>query len=169
MVDIGGMSLKPQRVVPMILTGFQHLILPPFQPIISSSPTTTAAVPTPPATMAAFTNLILKPTTNIFSTTKLHVFTSHYNPKLQAFLPHQSQNSHTTAFCDQSPPRVLATKTDDNGAAKTKNEEDKVQHIHTVAEFEAALRDAKQKLVVVEFAARNRQTKQRDLPLHGVT
>lgn len=39
------------------------------------------------------------------------------------------------------------------GAAKTNKEEDKVLHVHTVEEFEAALREAKQKLVVVEYAA----------------
>ncbi|KAJ0922757.1 putative monodehydroascorbate reductase (NADH) [Helianthus annuus] len=153
------MSLKPQRVVPndssLDFNTSSYLL---FNPIISSSPTTTTttttAVPTSPATMAAFTNLILKPTTNIFSTTKLHVFTSHYNPKIQSFFPTKSK-THTPPLFVTKASAGAATKTDDNGAAKTKKEEDKVQHIHTVAEFEAALRDAKQKLVVVEFAARN--------------
>ncbi|PWA46023.1 chloroplastic drought-induced stress protein of 32 kD [Artemisia annua] len=48
-----------------------------------------------------------------------------------------------------------ATKTDSagGGTAKAKKAEDKVLHIHSVVEFETALREAKQKLVVVEFAA----------------
>ncbi|KAI3783621.1 hypothetical protein L1987_42705 [Smallanthus sonchifolius] len=107
--------------------------------------------------MASFTNLIVKPPTTIHSTTKLHIF-SHYNPKLQSFLPTKTKphNYKPPLFITKATSGA-ATKTDSSGggAAKTNKEEDKVQHIHSVAEFEAALRDAKQKLVVVEFAARN--------------
>ncbi|KAK9075068.1 hypothetical protein SSX86_003387 [Deinandra increscens subsp. villosa] len=105
--------------------------------------------------MAAFTNLTLKPPTH-----KLHLLSSHYNPK-----PHQSFLSLIKPTSKPHAPPLLkaasgsATKTDTTGGgaakSKTDKEDDKVQHIHTVAEFDAALRDAKQKLVVVEFAARN--------------
>ncbi|KAL8233280.1 hypothetical protein R6Q57_003058 [Mikania cordata] len=108
--------------------------------------------------MASFTSLIIKPPTNIHSTTKLHIFSSHnYNPKLQySFLPTKPKHfSPPVLTTNATTGTDAAAKTASGGAAKTNKEEDKVQHIHTVAEFEAALRDAKQKLVVVEFAARN--------------
>ncbi|XP_076954993.1 thioredoxin-like protein CDSP32, chloroplastic [Bidens hawaiensis] len=109
--------------------------------------------------MATFTNLILKPPTT--TTTKLHLFPSHNNininnnsyniNKLQPLFPSKI-NKHAQPLFITKASAGAAT-----GAAKKtekdKKEEDKVQHIHTVAEFDAALRDAKEKLVVVEFAA----------------
>ncbi|KAL4557493.1 hypothetical protein LXL04_035673 [Taraxacum kok-saghyz] len=104
--------------------------------------------------MAAFTNLIIKPQ-NLCSTTKLNTpFSWGYNPKLQSFFPTKPKISLPPLFIAKAAATTSNVKNGSvgGGAAKAK-EEDKVQHIHTVAEFEAALREAKQKLVVVEYAA----------------
>ncbi|KAK1431355.1 hypothetical protein QVD17_07812 [Tagetes erecta] len=109
---------------------------------------------------SSFTNLLIKPPTNIHSsTTKLHIFSSHYNNnnnnyKLQSFFPIKPKPiTPPSLFITKSSSTTNSpTKTDPN---KKQEQEDKVQHIHTVAEFETALREAKDKLVVVEFAARN--------------
>lgn len=107
--------------------------------------------------MAAFTNLIVKPPQNLYySTTKLTTFSSthNYNPKLQSFFPTKPSKTlfPPLSIIKASASAGAATKTD---SGKKKEEEDKVQRVHSVAEFEAALTDAKQKLVVVEFAASN--------------
>lgn len=47
----------------------------------------------------------------------------------------------------------MSTGSTSGGTTKKVKEEDKVLHVHSVDEFETALREAKQKLVVVEFAA----------------
>nr|XP_043614417.1 thioredoxin-like protein CDSP32, chloroplastic [Erigeron canadensis] len=108
--------------------------------------------------MAAFTNLIIKPPQNLCSTTKLNNFSSHYNPKLQSFFPIKPQKSilPPPLFIANATGSGAATSTGSaaaSGTAKTKKEEDKVVRVHTMVEFDQALRDAKQKLVVVEFAA----------------
>ncbi|KAI3750776.1 hypothetical protein L2E82_21590 [Cichorium intybus] len=106
--------------------------------------------------MAALTNLIIKPPQNLCSTTKLNTaFSYGYNPKLQSFFPNKPKITLPARFITKASAATSNVKDGSagGGAAKTNKEEDKVQHIHTVAEFEAALRDAKQKLVVVEYAA----------------
>lgn len=106
--------------------------------------------------MAAFTNLIIKPPQNLCSTTKLNTFSSHYNPKLQSFF---SIKPKTPGLPPLSVIKATATtsnvKNNSAGgdAVKANKEENKVLRVHTVEEFDAALRDAKQKLVVVEYAA----------------
>ncbi|CAI9301974.1 unnamed protein product [Lactuca saligna] len=104
--------------------------------------------------MAAFTNLMINPPQNLYSTTKLNTFSWGYNPKLQSFFPTKPKISLQPISMIKAAATTSNVEKDSagGGAAKTK-EEDKVQHIHTVEEFETALRDAKQKLVVVEYAA----------------
>ncbi|KAI3757236.1 hypothetical protein L6452_04770 [Arctium lappa] len=108
--------------------------------------------------MATFTNLIIKPPQNLLSTTKLHTnFSSHH---------HNNPNHlHTFSFFPTKPktlPRLISAANSTAAGAATSSveknnegEDDRVKHVHTVEEFDAALRDAKQKLVVVEFAARH--------------
>ncbi|KVI07298.1 Thioredoxin [Cynara cardunculus var. scolymus] len=114
--------------------------------------------------MAAFTNLIVKPLQNLSSTTKLHTFSSPYNPnKLLSFFLTKPKTlrplSITRATAGAATSSVEKDSNDGGASAKKQDaaddDDDKVKHIHTVAEFEEALREAKQKLVVVEFAARH--------------
>ncbi|XP_071732050.1 thioredoxin-like protein CDSP32, chloroplastic [Rutidosis leptorrhynchoides] len=104
--------------------------------------------------MATFTNLIVKPPQNLYSTTKLTSFSSHYNPKLQSFFPKKTKTLIPQLFITCSTGgAAVSTGSTSGGTAKKVKDEDKVLHIHTAVEFETALREAKQKLVVVEFAA----------------
>lgn len=104
--------------------------------------------------MATFTNLIVKPPQTLYTTTKLNPCSSYYNPTLPSFLPKKTKTL-LPKLSIKSSTSSAATKTDSasGGTAKAKKEEDKVLHVHSVVEFETALREAKQKLVVVEFAA----------------
>ncbi|KAJ9546044.1 hypothetical protein OSB04_025751 [Centaurea solstitialis] len=101
--------------------------------------------------MATFTNLIIKPLHTKLPTTN---FSSHTNPKkLLSFLPSTTTTTTTKPQTLRRPPPLSAASTA-TGAVE-KDADDRVKHVHTVEEFDSALKDAKQKLVVVEFAARH--------------
>ncbi|GKD08692.1 thioredoxin-like protein CDSP32, chloroplastic [Tanacetum coccineum] len=107
--------------------------------------------------MATFTNLIVKPPQTLYTTTKLNPCSSYYNPTtLQSFFPKKTKTL-LPQLSIKSSTSSAATKTDSagGGTAKGNKEQDKVLRVHSVVEFETALREAKQKLVVVEFAASN--------------
>ncbi|GJR03294.1 hypothetical protein Tco_0526278, partial [Tanacetum coccineum] len=107
--------------------------------------------------MATFTNLIVKPPQTLYTTTKLNPCSSYYNPTtLQSFFPKKTKTL-LPQLSIKSSTSSAATKADSagGGTAKGNKEHDKVLRVHSVVEFETALREAKQKLVVVEFAASN--------------
>ncbi|KAH7847831.1 hypothetical protein Vadar_030658 [Vaccinium darrowii] len=104
--------------------------------------------------MATITNFLAKPTSYLASF-----------PKLKPFNPHSSSNNLSNVFTKRPnllpnskttptlTPLCATAKAPATGSQPKKVESDeRVQQVHSVAEFDEALKKAKNKLVVVEYA-----------------
>ncbi|KAH6759287.1 chloroplastic drought-induced stress protein of 32 kD [Perilla frutescens var. frutescens] len=109
--------------------------------------------------MATFTNFLAKQTPyltpitksiNPQSSTIINHLPISPNPKQTLILKQE-----TTLFTRRSPflPKAAAAAT--GGAVEKKNRDERVQKVHSIEEFDEALRKAKNRLVVVEYAARD--------------
>ncbi|KAE9617265.1 hypothetical protein Lal_00034788 [Lupinus albus] len=100
--------------------------------------------------MATLTNFMFKPSISLSTNpTLLHL---HSHRSLLSFQP--SQYSQKTRLKASHNFRFITKATAASGAKKTLSDE-RVQKVHSIEEFDEALRAAKNKLVVVEYASRN--------------
>lgn len=100
--------------------------------------------------MASLTNFLAKPLQNLVFLTKLTPFPSPFpsnfppSPKPKQFPSNLETNFRGSSFI----PKAAAA----SGVKKVSSDE-RVQQVHSIEEFDEALRDAKDRLVVVEYAA----------------
>lgn len=101
--------------------------------------------------MATFTNFLAKQTPYLTPITKI----TPINPLFSStHLPIKSKLKLTDLHKSQTPRRSFTPKSAASAAAAAGVEKDaRVQRVHNIQEFDAALRDAKNRLVVVEYAA----------------
>ncbi|KAM7517315.1 hypothetical protein LguiA_006898 [Lonicera macranthoides] len=106
--------------------------------------------------MAAITNLISKPLPNLSHTPKTIPHSLFYSSPHLPFFPKPKQHNLTTT---QARPNYIpitkATAAPKSNVKKpeTNTTDERVQHVHNIEQFDQALKSAKNKLVVVEFAA----------------
>ncbi|KAL2538136.1 Thioredoxin-like protein CDSP32 [Forsythia ovata] len=100
--------------------------------------------------MASLTNFLAKPTPNLVSITKITPFPSYFLPKFppsskpKQLLSNLEANYKGSTFI----PKAAAA----SGVKKVSSDE-RVQQVHSIEEFDEALCSAKNRLVVVEYAA----------------
>ncbi|CAA3033793.1 thioredoxin CDSP32, chloroplastic [Olea europaea subsp. europaea] len=100
--------------------------------------------------MASLTNFLAKPLQNLVSVTKLIPFPSPFpssfipSTKPKQFLSNLETNFKGSNFI----PKAAAAS-----GVKKVNSDERVQKVHSIEEFDEALRAAKNRLVVVEYAA----------------
>ncbi|KAL6982645.1 Thioredoxin-like protein cdsp32, chloroplastic [Sarracenia purpurea var. burkii] len=98
---------------------------------------------------SAITNFLAKPHLYLPSLTKINLFNSHRSSHHQSFF---TKPTYLVTKLESNP-NLFATKA--TAASKTKKaaSDERVQQVHSIEEFDEALKTAKNKLVVVEYAA----------------
>ncbi|KAI8005147.1 hypothetical protein LOK49_LG08G00180 [Camellia lanceoleosa] len=102
--------------------------------------------------MATITNFLSKPPPNLASHTKANPFNPHSSSYHLSFFPKQKHPSTKL----QKIRTLFITKATAASKTEKKNKptsDERVQHVHSIGQFDEALRMAKNKLVVVEYAA----------------
>ncbi|KAI5668876.1 hypothetical protein M9H77_18729 [Catharanthus roseus] len=104
--------------------------------------------------MATIANFLAKPSPDLTSLTKNNTFFQLPSSQLSFFTKPRQNLPANFEITRRRFQIIKATAT--SGAVKsTVKEDEKVQKIHSIEEFDKALQSAKDKLVVVEFAARD--------------
>ncbi|KAF5943106.1 hypothetical protein HYC85_020748 [Camellia sinensis] len=102
--------------------------------------------------MATITNFLSKPPPNLASLTKVNPFNPHSSSYHLPFFPKPKHPSTKL----QKTPTLFITKATAASKTEKKNKptsDERVQQVHSIGQFDEALRMAKNKLVVVEYAA----------------
>ncbi|GFS36011.1 chloroplastic drought-induced stress protein of 32 kD [Actinidia rufa] len=98
--------------------------------------------------MATITNFLPKPPSHLASPTKLNPFNPYYSSnQLPNLFPRPLQEK------PQTRPKLFVPKATATSKTKKAASDERVQQVHNVEEFDEALRTARNKLVVVEYAA----------------
>ncbi|KAL2512813.1 Thioredoxin-like protein CDSP32 [Abeliophyllum distichum] len=100
--------------------------------------------------MASLTNFLAKPTPNLVSVTKITPFPSYFPPKFPPYSKPKQLLSNLEANYKGS---IFIPKAAAASGVKKVSSDERVQQVHSIEEFDEALRSAKNRLVVVEYAA----------------
>ncbi|KAK2974875.1 hypothetical protein RJ640_020790 [Escallonia rubra] len=98
--------------------------------------------------MATIRNFLAKPSPNLTSITKITPFHLHSSSQLLFFPAKPTHLTSTTSSKPFVPKATAASK-----VKKVQQTDERVQQVHSIDEFDQALQKAKDKLVVVEYAA----------------
>ncbi|KAL6639359.1 hypothetical protein ACP70R_023089 [Stipagrostis hirtigluma subsp. patula] len=105
------------------------------------------------APMASSTATFLSTLASSTATASLNTTSGGSSGKVVRFLPASPAESSRRRLAMLPPPRAAVSGTEKASAAADKDKEERVVQVHSSEEFDAALEAAKNRLVVVEFAA----------------